>query len=406
MIYERVIQEIEVWRENILRGDINCIPCPFTRFSDTFPGIEQKKYYIVTANSKVGKTQLADYIFMYHPLLYAFNNRNKVKIKIFYFTLEMTKEEKYRQFMCHLLFILSRGKIRYDTKNLRSLKSALPESILALLKSPQYREYYEFFENNIVFIDSIRNPSGIYTYCEQYALNKGTMHMKNVSYTTKEGTVVNQSIRDYYTPDDESEYRMIFVDHYKLLSSEKGKSTFETIGDFSSKCAVSLRNDYGYTIVGIQQQASSQESNDNLKLNKLRPTLDGLGENKSTQQDADIILGLYSPYRYGIPDVEGYDITLFRDNIRFLEILSGREGGGGNICPLYFDGAVNYFKELPKATDTAQINQIIAMIRRMRESVTTTELASLLSIIKIKTKTNARRNFWNVWRWKNHKYSS
>lgn len=53
MIYERVIQEIEVWRENILRGDINCIPCPFTRFSDTFPGIEQKKYYIVTANSKV-----------------------------------------------------------------------------------------------------------------------------------------------------------------------------------------------------------------------------------------------------------------------------------------------------------------------------------------------------------------
>jgi len=92
-----------------------------------------------------------------------------------------------------------------------------------------------------------------------------------------------------------------------------------------------------------------------MKANRLRPTLDGLGENKTTQQDANVILGLFSPFRHHIPEYEGYNIKFFKDNIRFLEILGGREGGAGTICPLYFNGAVNYFKELPRSDDEQAI---------------------------------------------------
>jgi hypothetical protein len=47
----------------------NCIPFRdvLPRFSYYLPGITQNTYYQVTANSKVGKTQFTDYLFLYHP---------------------------------------------------------------------------------------------------------------------------------------------------------------------------------------------------------------------------------------------------------------------------------------------------------------------------------------------------
>ena len=86
-----------------------------------------------------------------------------------------------------------------------------------------------------------------------------------------------------------------------------------------------------------------QESIENKKFNRLKPTLDGLAGNKELQRDANVVVGLFSPFRHEIPEYLGYNITKFKDSIRFLEVLASREGGGGTICPLYFDGAVNFF---------------------------------------------------------------
>lgn len=111
-----------------------------------------------------------------------------------------------------------------------------------------------------------------------------------------------------------------------------------------------------------------QESIENKKANKLKPTLDGLGDNKMTARDANIILGLFSPFRHEIREYLNYDIHAFRDNIRFLEILGGREGGAGTICPLYFDGAVNYFKELPLPQEELQIQRVKQLLQTIRKN--------------------------------------
>lgn len=72
-----------------------------------------------------------------------------------------------------------------------------------------------------------------------------------------------------------------------------------------------------------------------------------------------MVIGLYSPFKYGLTEYEGYDITKFRNHIRFMEILEDRDyGANGNICPLYFDGAVSYFSELPKANDSIEIGKV------------------------------------------------
>ena len=51
--FERALQKLKDRRERILSGLINCIPLPFPRLRSWLPGIEKRRYTIVTANQKV-----------------------------------------------------------------------------------------------------------------------------------------------------------------------------------------------------------------------------------------------------------------------------------------------------------------------------------------------------------------
>ena len=360
-IIDRVFETLNNRRERILSGKVNAIPWGLPRFEEYNPGIEKSKYYIITASSKVGKTQITDFLFVYNSYKQIVLNSLPIKLVVKYFSLEMSKEEKVTQFLSNLLFIKSDMKIIISPTNLRSTRSAVDEFILKYLEDE--REYIEGFLKCVEFIDNIRNPFGIFNYMRSYALENGVQHKKIVDYGN--GPI---EVDDWYEENDPEEYVIPIVDHAKLLSPENGGNIHQAIADLSSKYFIQLRNKYFQSPILIQQQAAAQESVDNMKANRLRPTLDGLGENKTTQQDANVILGLFSPFRHHIPEYEGYNIKFFRDNIRFLEILGGREGGAGTICPLYFNGAVNYFKELPRANDDAAIKIVEQIVTNNRNN--------------------------------------
>ena len=88
-LYDRVYEQIVNRRDRLLKGNINCIPWGFPRFEEENPGIEQGKYYLISANSKVGKTQIADWLFLYNTIQQVLENNLKIKLKVFYFTLEI-----------------------------------------------------------------------------------------------------------------------------------------------------------------------------------------------------------------------------------------------------------------------------------------------------------------------------
>lgn len=361
-LFDRVFSDIENRKERILSGKINAIPWGFPRFEEYNPGIEKSKYYILTASSKVGKTQITDFMFVYNAFRQIKERNLPIKLVIKYFSLEMSKEEKVVQFLSNLLFIKTDGKIIISPTNLRSTRKAVDDGILKHLQSE--KKYIDEFLSCVEFIDNIRNPFGIFNFMREYALNNGVQHKKVISING-----VPTEVDDYYEETDPEEYVIPIVDHAKLLSPEKGGTIGQAIGDLSSRYFIQLRNKYFQSPVLIQQQAAAQESVDNMKANRLRPTLDGLGENKTTQQDANVIFGLFSPFRHHIPEYEGYDIKFFKDNIRFLEILGGREGGAGTIAALYFNGAVNYFKELPSPNDQngIEITKKVVLNNRQNE---------------------------------------
>jgi hypothetical protein len=305
------------------------------------------------------KTQITDWLFVYNSIRQVIENNLNVRLKIFYFSLEMSKEEKMLAAFSNILFV--KEGIRIDPKNLMSTKAdkILSEETLDTIQ--KYKPYFEKIQEIVEFIDDIKNPTGIYNFVRDYAQANGTQHTKTVEFVNnKTGEVFTKEIDDYYEPDDEEEYVMIIIDHISLIQPEKENgrqlSLHESIMKLSSNYLVRIRNKYKYIPVVIQQQASSQESVENMKANRLKPSLDGLGDCKLTQRDANVVIGLFSPFRHEIPEYFGYKITQFKDHIRFLEILASRSGGGGTLCPLFFDGAVNYFKELPKPDEREKMD--------------------------------------------------
>lgn len=369
-IYKRVLQELETNKRLREEGKHINIPFPFRRFAQYIPGIQKGRYYLVTANSKVGKSKITDFLFVYNPFFLVRNTHTDIRLKIFYFTLEMSKEEKIKEAISHFLYRKSKGSIKESPEVLSSQfeNYILGDDVLNQIQT--LGDIFKDFEATVEFIDDIRNPTGIYNYVRNYAQSHGeTITKKHIfKYKDDEGNVVEEEkeINDYYVPHDPDEYVMIIIDHASLITPEKidGKmqNLQEAMNNLSSNYLVKIRNKWNYIPVLIQQQAAAQESVENFKLNKVQPSLEGLGDSKIVGRDPDLILGLFSPFRYRIKDYSGYDLTKLRDNHRELSVIANRRGSAVST-QLYFDGAVNHFYELP-ATGTSDLENLYRKIEK------------------------------------------
>lgn len=359
-LIQRVLTNLEERRQRILNGEINSIPSPFS----IFPGIEQAMYYLVTGASKSGKTQIASYMFLYTPILYAYNNPDKLRVQIFYFPLEETPEKITMRFMCHLLYTLSHRKIRVDPSTLRSINknNVVSADILQILNSLEYRSILDFYEDHVHFITD-KNPTGCWKTINKYAQEAGTIHKKKILIENKEtGIKQEQEVFDYYEPKDKDEYVIIIWDHAGLTNQERGMSLKESI-DKLSEYFKDIRNYYGYIPVLIQQQNIETIGLDAFKANRIRPTLAGLADSKNPGKDCSMMLGITNPFAFERPEYLEYNIKMLRGYARFLEIALNREGESNDVLALYFDGATNFFAPLPSAKDDAKLQKVYKLIQ-------------------------------------------
>ena len=363
---ERILRELRERRNNILSGNINCIPSPFARFRNDFPGIEQGKYYLLSAATKVGKTQLMNYLFLYNSVLYAYNNPDKIHLKILYYNLEETQDAIILRFMCHLLYVLSHKAIRKTPNDLKSVREdkVIDSETLDLFETDEYKNILDFFEKTVSFYDD-KNPFGIFKQAKVYAENNGVTYKRKLDIRDKDGNVVEgKEVFDYYKPYDEKEYVMVIVDHISLISPDGKQDLREGIVCLSNYM-IQLRNRYRYIPVMVQQQGTETTDLEAFKNKKIRPTVAGLSDSKYTAKDCNVMLGLCNPYAYEMQSYCGYDLTKLKGNARFLEVVINRDGESNGMIGLYFDGAVNYYEELPSPR-TQEYNQLADSVERRR----------------------------------------
>jgi hypothetical protein len=87
----------------------------------------------------------------------------------------------------------------------------------------------------------------------------------------------------------------------------------------------------------------------NIIVESVVPTLAYLGETTYPQDPATHVIGLFDPNRYGIEEYPlngGYDISTWRDSIRFTKVLKSRDGFSEKETAFYFNGKVSLFEEI------------------------------------------------------------
>lgn len=344
-LIDKVIGIIETNRKK----EYNCIPFDeiFPRFSNYIPGVKKGTYYCVTGAPSAAKTQLTDFAFLYHP--YEFCKLNNIKVDITYFSFEISKEAKVLNGISRKLF-LDHG-IKVGSNYLQSIKHVLSEEILA--KVLKVKDYFTDLENYVTFYDEPLTASQIYDVMWEKIKENGELIYEDKIVEDSAGRKRMKKVLSSYLSHDPDKYLIFITDHISLIQPEHGQTLRQALATYSAN-NVNLRNKFGITVVNVQQQGleGSVEQFTNKGdsvLGKVEPQLWQLGDNRTLSRDYDIVLGMFSPFKYEIAFHRGYNAKKFEDNYRSLSILKNREGVPDMHVGLYFDGSVNYFEELPKA---------------------------------------------------------
>lgn len=320
---------------------------PFPRLAEKFPGFEKGKLIEITANSGVGKTKFTKFFCI--TSVYNFIKKNpNTKVKIWYFALEETHDDFWLSFISTMLY--EKFNIELSPAQLKSLGTYTLDD-LSYQRIKECEDFVTELTKFVEIIDFIYNPYGIYKYVRDY--------FENPEVGKYEYTLINEGkdkIISGYIHKEDVHY-FVITDHITLLQPEKGMSEHQTLSHFSKEyCLKGFSRRFGCTVINIHQQMASSEQQEFYKgetiEQKLEPTLNGLGINKNTQQEDDLVIGLFAPARYNIAKYRGYDISKLGNNFITMIFLKDRHYGCGNLyVPLYFKGSTNYFEELPRAEE-------------------------------------------------------
>lgn len=372
-IYSKIVQN----KLNHDNGYFNCIPfMGMERLEKYLPGIEQSTYYLIAAASGVGKSKLARYLFIHNPIMFLENNPDSdIQLDILYFSLEESKEKVILAEVSKYLY--TQHKLNLSIKQLSSVGRYNVLSTEDLQKVQQSEEHVNNFLKRVKIFDNVRNATGIYKTVRDFALTIGTYYDKNDTpltpqevHNVKIGVGESYKKVSYYKKYNPKHYVIVLIDHISLLQPETGETLWQSMSKMSSNYCLHIRDKFGFIPVVVQQLAADKErieanfSKADL-VQKLEPSLDGLGDNKTIARDVNIALGLFAPDRYKITEHNGYDITRFRDRYRSMNIMKSRDGIANKKLPLFFNGAVDFFKELPKSDDMDGIRKVYEYINQL-----------------------------------------
>lgn len=380
MDFKSIYDKLVINKQNHDSGYYNCIPfMGMERLEMYLPGIEQSTYYLLAAASGVGKSKLARYLFIHNPIVFLENNPDSgIELDILYFSLEESKEKILLAEISKYLF--TKYGLTLSIKQLASVGRYNVISAADLEKVKEAEAHVKKFLDRVTIYDSVRNATGIYKTVRNFAMTVGTYYDKEGKPLTPTEVVqvtggVGETYKkvSYYKLHNPKHYVIVMTDHLGLLQPESGETLWQTMGKMSSNYNLHFRDKFGFIPVVIQQLAADKErvdSNFQGKTieDKLEPTLDSLGDNKTIARDVNVALGLFDPARYKIDNHNGYDITRLKDRYRSMNIMKSRDGIANKKLPLFFNGAVDFFKEMPRTDNIDGMNRVFEYVNQLNRT--------------------------------------
>jgi len=368
------IERYKKAKQDRLEGKYNGAPLfyHFPRLGSYIPTIPKGRQLMFLGGSGVGKSQ--SWIGMVLLPVYDLIKNYNYKAKFHIFLLEDEKELFEDRLFCRILYAISGKKVEIDPMELNSMrKTPLSSKVEEMLE--EVDKIVEDILSYCDIYDSTYHATGVYQTLrtESEVQGEHIWETRNFKYKKSDGstyTEPRQVYKEYQVnPEYKDLHNIVIVDNLNNFAEEynkKLKKQLDLRGCISLWCRdygrLQVTKHWNWTIINIMQTSLETDRKQfNLLggkqiLEKVEPNVSSLGDNKVVARDHHLILGLFSPARFGIKEYEGYDITELEDNFRALITLKTNFGIPNIKFPLLFKGACSYYKELPKSEDINYLN--------------------------------------------------
>lgn len=333
------IDYLNILKNNIdrgIQGYNKGLPTGFPRLTECISNVQQRKYITIGGATGTGKTALVDSAYVFSPYEYLQSNESIHDLEIIYYSLEIPADEKLAKFIC--LRLWEHHKIHIDSMQLYSEGTkCIPKTAIAAID--EIFEYFAKMQERVLNFRSSMSPDFMYKDLMSYAESRGKV-IKN-----EDGIIIQ------YIPKNPYLITEIIVDHTNLITPNKQDKDKKGAIDRFSQMAVFFRNVFNFTFIPISQFNRGIESVARKTSDSLEPQLSDFKETGATQEDANIVLGLFNPFRYGIDNHLGYPIDKLKRNYRAAYVLKNRGGEDNLVIGMHFNGQIGKFKELPTAEE-------------------------------------------------------
>jgi hypothetical protein len=277
-----------------------------------------------------------------NPIDWALSKEGKasgITVKVWYRSMERSRTYKMAKWVTRKIFIdqgiiIPVGKLLGWTE-----KMTKDEHDLFLC----YKDYMNELEECVTIIDGPENPVGIAKELKAYALQRGKIEQLD-------------EYNKIYIPDNPNEIILDVIDHIGLLKTTKDQPTKKEAIDKMSDELRYARDFYGHSPVVVSQFNRSISNPIRIKNGDVEPQLEDFAESSSTQNDADVVMALFDPMRYKVPDPSGYNLDKLKDEygakyFRSVRVIKNSYGEDDLRIGLAFLGELGLFKELPRKKD-------------------------------------------------------
>lgn len=320
----------------------------FNRLTTHVCNIQQGRYDTIGGATGTGKTALVDSAYVFHPYDYLQNNDSFYKLEIIYYSLEIEPTVKLAKFVARKIWedhgILTNVNQIYSKGNHK-----VPKKVLDILDT--YEGYFDEMQKRTLFFRSSMSPNYLYKDLMDYAEARGT-------FVRNDDNIVIQ-----YIPKDPFLITLVIIDHIGLIEGNKeDQGNKKKAIDRASKILVYFRNMCKFSPVVVSQFNRGIEGMDRKENDSQEPQLSDFKDTGATQEDANTVMALFHPFKYGMEKHRGYPITLLQRRYRSNHILKNRDGMDGLVVGMHFLGEVGKFKELPPAKDLENNPNLIRKI--------------------------------------------
>lgn len=336
LIFDKVLSIIKEGKTGTNRGLSSIFR---NKLLEVIPNIQKGMYYLIGAESGVGKTTFADEAFIHQPFKdyqKRLSEGEDIALVYVYFSYEISKEEKIAKAICRKLF--EDHKILYDTNYILSKGSQriLEEDIE---KIENCRSYFEELEKHFYLFDIPETPQRVEDKILEVLRKYGSFKESSTKLDIKEKTF------EFY----KETYFIVIFDHAELVIQDSGHLSTKMKIDDLSRRFVKLRNLYNLIIVNIQQFNRNQ--NDSSRKDDIRPRREDFKDSGNTYQDANVVMALFDPSIYKVSNYMGYEVHRFKNMLRTLHVLKNRSGTSNVNAGFILLFGTGSFYQIPPSED-------------------------------------------------------